>query len=70
MAVIARGERLGHPVLLRRLMVRCPHTQVPVDTGYEVTAIPTIGRDAQMLIDCIECGQDHTWRIEEAFAES
>ena len=53
--------------LLRRLMVLCPHTGLPVDTGYELTAIPAISRDWQTLIDCMECGEDHLWRMEQAF---
>lgn len=55
-------------MLLRRLMIHCPHTGIPVDTGYEITAIPARGL-AHLLVDCIECGQDHTWHIEDAFVE-
>jgi hypothetical protein len=53
---------------LRRLMIECPHTGHAVDTGYELTAIPGLAIP-HMLIDCIECGQDHTWRVEDAFVE-
>jgi hypothetical protein len=51
----------------RRVMVRCPSTEVPVNTGYEPAAIANIQREPQMLADCAECGQDHTWCIEDAF---
>jgi hypothetical protein len=42
---------------------------VSVDTGYELRAISTFGRGPQVLVDCLECGQDHPWRIEDAFLE-
>jgi hypothetical protein len=48
-------------------MIRCPLTDVPVDTGYEPAAAPTIRREAQVLIDCMECGQDHAWHMGDAF---
>ena len=55
-------------MLLRRLMVLCPVTETPVDTGYELSeAVST--RDRLRLVDCMECGQDHVWRVEEAFLE-
>ena len=57
------------PLLLRRLMIICPHTGVGVDTGYELTAIPAEALPL-VLVDCSECGEDHTWRIEDAFAET
>ena len=50
-------------------MIFCPHTGLPVDTGNELTALARIGSQPQLLIDCIECGQDHDWRIEDAFLE-
>jgi hypothetical protein len=49
-------------------MTICPSTGVGVDTGYELADIPTVAL-LQVLVDCTECGQDHTWRIEEAFSE-
>ena len=59
---------LGGNRLLRRLMMVCPETGSPTDTGRELTAIPSPGR-SHLLVDCLECGQDHLWRLEDAFAE-
>lgn len=56
------------PTPLRRLMIACPHTGHAVDTGYEATAIPGLSIP-HLLVDCMECGQDHVWRIEDAFVE-
>jgi hypothetical protein len=60
---------LQGPILLRRLMIICPCTGRGVDTGYELTDIPAVALP-HIVVDCTECGQDHTWRIEDAFAES
>jgi hypothetical protein len=51
----------------RRVMIRCPLTDEPVDTGHEPASAPTIRREVQLLVDCTECGQDHMWRMEDAF---
>ena len=69
MAVISHEQRGKTPVLSRRLMVACPVTGLSVDTGYEFTANPSVGRSPELLVDCIECGQDHWWRLEDAFLE-
>ena len=59
--------RIGPPSFWHRLMICCPVTGVPVDTGVEATAVlrPT---ETQWLVDCLECGQDHPWSIQDAFA--
>ena len=54
--------------LLRRVMIACPVTGLPTDTGHDLTAIPMLVR-AQLLVDCLECGQDHPWQVEEALLE-
>jgi len=69
MAAIAHDAGGRHRLLLRRLMVMCPVTGLPVDTGYELTSIPTLGRGPALLVDCVECGQDHHWLVEDAFLE-
>jgi hypothetical protein len=69
MALISHQPAAKAPVLLRRLMVTCPVTRFSVDTGFELTAIPRLGRGAQLLVDCLECGQDHSWHLENAFLE-
>ena len=55
--------------LSQRLMIFCPHTGLPVDTGHELTEIGRLRPQPQTLIDCIECGQDHGWLIEDTFLE-
>ena len=76
MSVASHGPGLTSPgtaigarrrVLLRRLAIRCPVTALPTDTGFELTATPDLGRCEQLLVDCLECGQDHPWVISEAF---
>ena len=54
------------PLLLRRLMITCPVTGLATDTGFELTDVPTGVSGPQLLIDCLECGQDHQWRIDDA----
>jgi len=52
--------------LLRRLLVACPATGVATDTGFELTDVPSVASGPQLLIDCLECGQDHEWGIDDA----
>ena len=54
-------------MLLRRLMIRCALTGLPADTGFGLAEIPAVGTRQQNLIDCLECGQDHPWQLEDAF---
>ena len=58
---------VGHLTLLRRLMVMCPATGRPTDTGFELAAVPSNPRRRQLLVDCLECGQDHEWHLEDSF---
>jgi hypothetical protein len=53
--------------LLRRLMIMCPTTARATDTGFELDAVPSIPGRRQLLVDCLECGQDHEWRLEDSF---
>ena len=53
--------------LLRILMIVCPVTGVATPSGRELSALPDVGSASQMLIDCLECGQDHEWRVDDAF---
>jgi hypothetical protein len=57
------------PILLRRLMIRCPVLGVPTDTGFELSSIPAVDRSEQLLVDCLACGQDHVWQVADAFLE-
>jgi hypothetical protein len=52
--------------LLRRLMIRCPVTGLATDTGVEPWALPAVVDGPQLLVDCLECGQDHPWDVDDA----
>ena len=66
---VSPGPSVHHRVLPRRLMIPCPVTGMPVDTGAELVAAQGMGPGGDILVDCIECGQDHHWQIEDAFLE-
>jgi len=74
---VVHDERAAHSAeprarqrtLLRRLMIVCPATGQPTDTGFELSAVPRVSARQQILVDCLECGQDHEWRIEDAFLD-
>ena len=55
--------------LLRRLTIQCPVTGRPSDTGFELTELPSLAGSTQWLLDCLECGQDHEWRVEDLSLE-
>jgi hypothetical protein len=57
-----------HWSILHRLLIICPVTGRPADTGRELSATPTLG-SGQLLVDCLECGQDHPWTIEDTFLD-
>jgi len=50
-------------------MIRCPQTGLMADTGFEITDLPRIEGGTQLLVDCLECGQDHPWHTNESFLE-
>ena len=76
MSVVHEGRR-AHLVeprvqsrnLVRRLVIVCPETGHATDTGFELTAVPSVSARQQVLVDCLECGQDHEWRIEDSFLD-
>ena len=55
---------VNYQKLLRPLMIMCPATARATDTGFELDAVPSIPWRRQLLVDCLECGQDHEWRLE------
>ena len=55
--------------ILHRLLITCPVTGGPADTGFELSAAPTLSSGEHLLVDCLECGQDHTWTIEDTFLD-
>lgn len=66
--VAARDPQL-RPMLLRRLMIRCPATGLSADTGLDLSSVPKLMAREQLLVDCPECGQDHSWIADEAYVE-
>ena len=67
---VSPGPGVHDRVLPRRLMIPCPVTGVPVDTGADLMAAQGMGPPGgDILVDCIECGQDHQWELEDAFLE-
>lgn len=55
-------------VLLRRLAIRCPATGLSSDTGVDLLTVPQLIGE-QMLVDCLECGQDHQWQVEDLYLD-
>jgi hypothetical protein len=55
----------ARPTLLRPLMITCPVTGFATDTGFEASDVPVLGTSRQVLVDCLECGQDHPWHIDD-----
>ena len=60
------GTPMRRPEPFRRLLIRCPVTGVATDTGFELASLPS-GQAEVWLVDCLECGQDHPWRVADAF---
>lgn len=50
-------------------MIVCPTSGRASDTGFEMAELPGMRGSAQLLVDCLECGQDHAWQVEDAFLE-
>ena len=55
--------------LLRRLTIQCPVTGRPSDTGFDLTELPSVTGSVQWLLNCLECGQDHEWRVDDVSLE-
>jgi hypothetical protein len=67
----AATTALDRPLLLfRRLTITCPVTGSASDTGFELTDLPSAVSGPQLLIDCVECGQDHEWRIDDVVLQA
>jgi hypothetical protein len=47
-------------------LVTCPETGLLTATGFDLWNRPSGSAVRQVLIDCLECGQDHAWRMDEA----
>lgn len=51
---------------MRQVMIRCPITGDLVPTGLEVSSLQKLDQPRYLLIDCLECGQDHSWEPSQA----
>ncbi len=78
MATARFEQDLGHmaiatgteqPTLLRRLLITCPATGLPTDTGFGLSAVPSVAGARQLLVDCLECGQDHEWSLDDVVVD-
>jgi hypothetical protein len=69
MTTVAATQSTAGRQLSQRLMIVCPHTGQPADTGHELTEIGRLAPQRQLLVDCFECGEDHAWTIEDAFLQ-
>lgn len=76
MAIAPQGPYVPHfgavgvlnrrPVPQCRVAIRCPETGFAVSTGLGLSAVPGVN-GSQVLLACTACGQNHAWRIEDAF---
>jgi hypothetical protein len=62
---MAAATDIQLPILLRRLLITCPATGLPTDTGFELSQVPSVAASRQLLGDCLECGQDHEWDVDD-----
>jgi hypothetical protein len=62
---MATATDLEKPILFRRLLIMCPATGLPTDTGFELSEVPSVAGGQQLLVDCLECGQDHEWGVDD-----
>ena len=51
--------------LWRRLCIVCPETGRPAEIGFELSELPRLSGRRHVLVDCLECGRDHEWQVEE-----
>ncbi len=51
---------------MHQVMIRCPVTGDLVPTGLQATSVQKLDQAAYLLIDCLECGQDHVWEPSQA----
>ncbi len=51
---------------MRQVMFRCPNTGELAPTGLEATSPEKLDQPSYLLIDCLECGQDHSWEPSHA----
>jgi hypothetical protein len=60
------GATTSGSMLLRRFVISCPVTGLASDTGLELSELHAVLAGPQLLIDCLECGQDHPWQLDDA----
>jgi len=51
---------------VRQVMIACPVTNQLTPAGIETASIEKLDQPQYLLIDCLECGQDHPWEPHDA----
>ena len=51
---------------MHQVMIWCPFSGDLVPTGLAVTSLQKLDQAEYLLIDCLECGQDHLWEPSQA----
>ena len=51
---------------MHQVMIHCPVTGDLVPTGLQATSMQKLDQAGYLLIDCLECGQDHVWEPSQA----
>ena len=46
---------------MHQVMIWCPFSGDLVPTGLAVTSLEKLDQAEYLLIDCLECGEDHLW---------
>lgn len=51
---------------VEQVLISCPVTGDLVPTGTEASSLEAVEDTDHLLIDCLGCGQDHTWVASDA----
>jgi len=51
---------------MHQVMIWCPFSGDLVPTGLAVTSLEKLDQAEYLLIDCLECGEDHLWEPSQA----
>ena len=69
----AKAEAEAEAVMAR-VLIRCPVTRAPVDTGVHVDAegfrfVSMVLASVPQTLRCPACDQEHVWKARDAFLE-
>ena len=51
---------------MQPVLISCPVTGDLVPTGTQAASLEAVENTDHLLIDCLGCGQDHTWVASDA----